>query len=81
MFMVELMLYGIIIFLSVIGIILAIMSIISVLVKWYLEWLDYRSKRKYKHVMWLKSMGLLETGIIIYHMNSPYHESFDRIEE
>jgi len=75
MFMVELMLYGIITFLSVIGIIVAIMSIISVLVKWYIEWSDYRAKRKYKHVMWLKKFGLLETGLILH------RDWFDKIGE
>jgi len=61
--------------------IISSMFVITTFAQWYLAWLDYRSKRKHKHVMWLKSVGLLETGLIIYHMDSPYYEWFDRIEE
>ena len=75
------LLIGFYILIIIISIVFVIISVITTFAHWYLEWLDYRAKRKYKHVRWLKSIGLLETGLIIYHMNHPYHESFDRIEE
>jgi len=57
-------------------IVLAIMFVIIGFLEWHLGWSNYRAKRKYKHVMWLKKFGLLETGLIIYR-----YELFDNLED
>ncbi len=57
-------------------IVLAILFVIIGFFEWHLGWSNYKSRRKYKHVRWLKRIGLLETGLIIYH-----YELFDNLED